>query len=167
MSGPSDGVMYAVGLRADDGLWLLARIRRSVSGDVYYLMPRWDPDWNPHASYHKNGVTHVRSYKWKHVPSQRQTPNASFRGVETVFAEAFNPGEVLRHRTPCVADEFDQVFEIPSEKFPPGDHHTLAVDLVEPEGRAAPGPWKEIVAQTSFRDAVPWILVTLWRGLTF
>jgi hypothetical protein len=49
MSRLSDGTMYAVALRAPDGLWLLARIRRSKAGDVYYLIPRDDPEWNPHA----------------------------------------------------------------------------------------------------------------------
>ena len=167
MSKPRDDVMYAAALRADDGLWLLARIRRSKSGDVYYLMPRDDPDWNSHASYHKNGASHVRSYHWKNVPSQRQKPDASFQGVETVLSEAFNAGDVLHHRTPCDAEEFDQVFEIPIDKFPPDEHHTLAVDLVAPGGSAAPGPWKEMVIQKSFQDAVPWILVTVWRGLAF
>ncbi len=167
MPGPSDGTMYAVAVRDDNGLRLLARVRRSKAGDIYFLIPRDDPDWNPHASYHQSGASFVRSYKWKHLSTQRQKPNCTFRGVKTVFALAIQPGEVALHTTPCVVGEFNEVFEIPSNQFPQAEHHTLVVDLVEPGNSAAAGPWKEIVLQKSFQDAVPWILITLWRGMAF
>lgn len=145
--------MYAVALRGHDGLWLLARIRRSRAGDVYFLIPRDDPDWNPHASYHRSGASLLRSYKGKHVSSQRQEPDASFQGVETVLSLAIQLGEADLHRTPCIPDEFTKVFEIPRVQFLANEHHTLAVDLVEPGKNAAPGPWKDIVVQKSFQDA--------------
>jgi hypothetical protein len=56
------------------------------------------------------------------------------------------------------------MFEINREHLPVEEHHALAVDLVEPGHDALAGPWREIVAQKWFRDALPWILVTLWRG---
>ena len=167
MPGPPDGTIYAVAIRNGDGLWLLARIRRSRTGDIYFLIPRDAPDWNPHASYHQSGASHVRSYNWKHLSTQRQKPDASFRGVETVFALAIPPGEAALHKTPCVTGEFNDVFEIPSEQFPQGEHHTLVVDLVEPGKTPALGPWRDMVVQKSFQDAVPWILATLWRGMAF
>lgn len=157
--------MYAVALRADDGLWLLARIRRWDTGDVYYLMPRADPELNAHASYHSSGITHLRSYEWKRFSTQRQKPDPSFKGTECVFAEAFQPGDVSRCRTPCDASQFDAVFEIPIDNFPPDQHHTLVVDLVAPGAGPSSGPWTQIVMQEHFRDTVPWISVTLWRGL--
>ena len=64
-------------------------------------------------------------------------------------------------------EEFVEVFEIPREQFAGDEHHTFAVDLVEPGRNAVPGPWKEMVVQKSFQDAVPWILVTLWRGMAY
>ena len=164
MLGPPDDTMYAVAIRNGNGLWLLARIRRSRSG-VYFLMQRDDPDWDPHASYHQDGTSHVRSYEWTHFETQRQKPDASFRGVETVFAMAIQPGEAALYKIPCDAGKFNHVFEIPIEQFPRGEHHTLSVDLVEPGKTAAPEPWKEIVVQKSFQDAAPWILATLWRGM--
>ncbi|MGH2372971.1 MAG: hypothetical protein ACRDIC_05770 [bacterium] len=87
--------------------------------------------------------------------------------METVLSLAIQPGEAALHRTPCVPGEFTEVVEIPREQFLDDEHHTLAVDLIEPGNNAAPGPWKEIVVQKSFQDAVPWILVTLWRGMAF
>lgn len=67
---------------------------------------------------------------------------------------------------PCVPKDFADVFEIPHERLPPDEHHTLAVDLVEPGKDALAGPWREVASQKCFQDALPWILVTLWRGLT-
>jgi hypothetical protein len=159
--------LYAIAIRSGDGLWLLARVRRSQAGDVYFLIPRDEPSWNPHASYHQSGISQVRSYRWKHFITQRQRPDGSFRGVETVFVLAIQPGEAYLHRIACIAKKFNGVFEIPIDHSPQDEHHTLVVDLIEPGIAAAPGPWREIVLQKAFQDAVPWILVTLWRGLTF
>src|SRR5947208_13347968 len=98
--------MYAVAVRTRDGLWLLARIRRSAGGDVYFLIPRDDPEWSPHASYHSSGATHVRSYEWKRLATERQKPDRSFKGVATVFSLAIQPGEIDLHRTPCITADF-------------------------------------------------------------
>ena len=164
MPQPSEGAVYAVAIRNSDGLWLLARIRRSRSG-IYFLMQRDPPGWNPHASYHQSGISQVRSYGWTHFRTQGQRPDATFRGVATVFSMAIPPGEEALYKTPCDTGKFDDVFQIPKEQFLPGEPHTLVADIVEPGMAAAPGPWRDIVVQKSFQDAVPWILVTLWRGL--
>ena len=157
--------MYGVAVREDNGVRLLARVRRSEAGDIYFLVPRHDPNLNVHASYHQSGTWHVRSSGWKQLTTQRQQPSSSFRDAETVFAPPFQPGELAFHTTPCVVGEFKDLFEIPSSQFPQTEHHTLVVDMVEPGKSASAGPWKEIVLQKSFQDAVPWILVTLWRGI--
>jgi len=156
--------MYAVAIRDGNDLWLLARIRRTGS-NVYFLMQRDDPGWNPHASYHESGISHVRSYKWKHFDGQGQRLDPSFRGVATVFSMGISPGEEASYKTPCDAGKFDDVFQIPIGQVLPGEPHTLVTDIIEPGMAAAPGPWQTIVIQKSFQDAVPWILVTIWRGL--
>src|SRR2546428_12125560 len=57
--------MYAVAVR-DGGLFLVACIERSPSGDVYVLRPRNQPkEWNPHASYHASGQHHHKSFNHK------------------------------------------------------------------------------------------------------
>lgn len=164
MCKPSKGAMYAVAIRDGNDLWLLARIRRTGI-NVYFLMQRDTPDWDPHASYHQSGTSQVRSYDWTYFKTQKQRPDASFRGVATVFAMGIAVGEEALHKTPCDAGKFDDVFEIPIEQFVPGEPHTLVADIVEPGMVAAPGPWQHIVTQKTFKDAVPWILVTLWSGL--
>jgi hypothetical protein len=185
MSRPPNGVMYAVAIRDADRLWLFARISRSRDGSVSVLPPRDDPRfsavtpgtsrrtrWNPHATYHRSGEWHIRSYNGKPIRArpllitERQKLDASFRDVETVIALPIQPGEAALHKAPCVAREFNSIFEIPIEQFGQGEHHTLVVDLVEPGRSAALGPWREIIVQRSFQDAAPWILVTLWRGMT-
>ena len=89
----ANGAVYGIAVRDDDGLWLLARIRRSRDGDVYYMEQSADPAVDFHVSYHNSGIRHLRSYGWKRFVSQLQRPDASFRGVETVFASGFPPGE--------------------------------------------------------------------------
>jgi hypothetical protein len=158
--------MYAVAVRDREDLRLLCRIRRSRERDIYVLLPRDEPGWDPHASYHQDGTRHVRSHGRRFLIDHRQTPDETFRGAESVFALALQPGEVALLRIPCRPTEFSDVFEIGREHFLPREHHTLAVDLVEPGHHALAGPWREVVMQKWFRDTVPWILVTLWRGFT-
>ena len=59
--------MYAVAVRDGHELFLFCRIRRTVTGDVYVLPPRPDPDWNPHVSYHASGQYHVKGV-WPPIP---------------------------------------------------------------------------------------------------
>jgi hypothetical protein len=158
--------MYAVAVRDRGDLWLLCRIRRPRGGDIYVLLPRDEPGWDPHASYHQDGMRHVRSHNGRYLLDQRQRPDESFQGAESVFALAIQPGEVGLLKTPCTPEQFSDVFEINRQHLPLEEHHTLAVDLVEPGHEALTGPWREVVVQKWFRDAVPWILVTLWRGFT-
>ncbi len=156
--------MYAAAIFDEKGLWLLARIKRSNSG-IYFLMQRDTPDWDPHASYHTSGTSHVRSYEWTHFETKKQKPDATFRGVATVFSMGISPGEEALYKTPCDAGKFDDVFPIPRALFVSGEPYTLVADIIEPGQAAAPGPWKNIVAQKTYKDAVPWILITLWSGL--
>jgi hypothetical protein len=110
----------ALSSRVKSGLWLLARIRRTA-GNFYFLIQRDTQDWDPHASYHESGISQVRSYKWKHFATQKQTPDASFRGVATLFSMGISPGEEAVYKTPCDAWKFDDVFEIPIAQFLPRD----------------------------------------------
>ncbi|PYO03848.1 MAG: hypothetical protein DMD89_01070 [Candidatus Rokuibacteriota bacterium] len=143
-------VMYAVAIRDDVGLWLLCRVRRSSRGDVYVLFPRSDPDWNPHASYHRDGTRHVRSHGGKYIEDQSQRPDASFRGTESVFALAIQPGEPAMFNTPCDPAEFADVFAIPRRDLPLDEHHTLAVDLV--------GTWARRIAGAVAGKGAPEVL---------
>lgn len=159
------GKMYAVAVRDGGDLRLLSSIRRSIDGDVYFLIPRSKVNWKLHASYHKSGEFHIRSGRSKLLPTKQRPPDASFRGTEGVFASAIQPGELPLYRTPFNVAEFDDVFEISISDFPSYEHHTLSVDLVEPGNGPTTGPWKKLVHQKCFQDTVPWILVSFWRGI--
>ncbi len=160
----TNGAMYGIAVRNDIGLWLLARVRRSRSGDVYFLIQTAETTRDVHASYHESGERHLRSYGWKHFATQLQRPDASFRGVETIFALALPPGQASSP-VPCVAEEFDQVFEIPESDLPADEDHALVVDLTGKGGEPSLGPWREIVVRYRITDRVPWIVITVWRGL--
>ncbi len=166
MGTPQDQ-MYAIAVREDPHLRLLCRIRRSRSGDVYFLIPRQDPVLECHASYHRDGTRHVKSCGGKCFISHLRKPDEFFRGTEALFALAIQPGEVPLHTIPCEPEKYSELFEIGSEQLPPEHHYTLAVDLVEPGCSMIPVLGKQIVAQMSFRDASPWILVTIWKGTLF
>ena len=109
---------------------------------------------------------HVKSYGDKMFSTQRQRLDGHFHGAEPLFALAIPPGDESQLTIPCVPKQFAGVFELGPEHFCSGSHHTLTVDLVDPYSGALPGPWQEQIWQESIRDAMPWILVTLWRGLS-
>ena len=166
MQARSKGSVYAVAVRDREDLWLICRIRRSTTG-IYFLIPRDDPDWDPHASYHQDGQRHVKDRGGKYIAAQRQRLDESFRGAESLFAMALPPGQTDRLKTPCKPEEFSAVFEIDREFFLPEEDHALVVDLVEPGQDVLTGPWREVVMQRLITDGTPWIVVTLWRGFSF
>ncbi len=159
------GAIYAVSVRTSSGPRLLCRLKRAPTG-IYFLIPRDDPGQDVHASYHLDGMHHVKSYGGKMFPIQRQRLDGHWLGAEPLFALAIPPGEESLLTIPCRPEQFADVFELRPEYFATGAHHTLAVDLVEPNYPALSGSWQEIIWQSSIRDAEPWILTTLWRGLS-
>jgi hypothetical protein len=73
---------YAVAVREGADLLLTLWIKRAP-GDVYVMIPRDRGQWNPHASYHKDGSFHHKSHDNKMMGSKRQPLNAAFKGCET------------------------------------------------------------------------------------
>jgi len=157
--------IYAVSVESSTGPRLLCRLKRAPSG-IYLLIPGEDRRHNVHVSYHVDGRHHIKSYGDKVFrPQKKQRLDGPFRGAEPLFALAIPPGYESHLTIPCRSEQFPAVFELGCEHFTSGAHHTLTVDLVEPNSAALPGPWQEQIWQESIRDAVPWILTTLWRGL--
>jgi len=73
---------YAVALRNSEDLWLTLWVRRSPKGDVYVFLPRADRRWNPHASYHRDGTVHSKSFDHKFFPRKRKPLTGAFKGTE-------------------------------------------------------------------------------------
>ena len=152
---------YAVAVRDGEELYLLIIVNRE--GDNVYvnsLRPAV-PEWNPHASYHASGQHHVKSFNHRSFVRCRQRPDQNFRGIAAVEHLVIGPSNHRAINWPCRLSDFHDVFEIAQCDLPKAGR--LCVDLAEPG--AAPGmPFlgAKIVRQASFKDRVPWILVTLW-----
>jgi len=79
-------------MRPDNDRRLFGRVRRSPSGDVCTV---WSEDQlpnnlgrgsNPHASYHKNGRLHSKSYDRKMIIKKLQPPDRGFMGNQQIEA---------------------------------------------------------------------------------
>jgi hypothetical protein len=164
MKGPSSPI-YAVSVKSSTRPCLLCRIRRAPSG-IYMLIPRDNPHQDMHVSYHTRGMHHIKSYGTKIFPTPSQPLGEHFCGAVSLFAYAIPPGDETKYTRSWQPEKFTRVFELGPEHFIGLGTHTLTVDLVEPNHAALPGPWREQIWQESIRDAVPWILITLWRGIS-
>jgi hypothetical protein len=167
------GSLFAIVIKDAEGPRLVARVARRALG-VYYLIPRnaedfaieADENWDPHASYHADGTLHVKSFNALVLtPVKKQPLDRSFSGGEPLFAQSFQPGELVALPSLTDVSRYLNIFEIPRDLVDATEHHTLAVDLLSPGTDRLPGPWQQVVTEHSFTDDVPWIHVTLWRGL--
>lgn len=165
--------LHAIGVTDAQGFHLIARVARRATG-VYYLIPRdaktfgieSNKNWDPHVSYHTDGSHHVKSFGNRAgTRYMRQPLTSAFAGAEPLSAQSFQPGELHNH--PVISDpsEFTNVFEIPIERLSLSEQYTLALDILAPGAERLGGPWQEAVLEHSFKDGVPWIHATLWRGL--
>jgi hypothetical protein len=165
--------LYAIAIKDALGLHLVARVARRPSG-IYYLIPRdaksfqidSDENWDPHASYHVDGTHHVKSFgQILMTRTKRQPLDNAFSGAEPLFAQSFQSGDLQNLSLLSNASVFADVFAIPADRITSGNQYALAVDLLASGARRFEGPWLEAVLEYTFKDALPWIHATLWRGL--
>ena len=155
--------MYAVAVRDGRELFLFCRIRRTVTGDVYVLPPRRDPDWNTHVSYHASGQYHVKGYGHAYHVSHWQKPDTNFLGTHNLSTMGIASSEQRITNAPCRSEDYVEVFEISISDLKPDMYRTmLAVDLTESTGQTIITPGARILRQVTFQDAEPWIMVTLF-----
>lgn len=147
----------------DFELYLEASIVRKAASDVYLNFSRdHDPAWKPHASYHASGQFHHKSYGMKLAPpALGDKPDHTFRGTKNVCSFGVATGEHLL-QPKCDPSEFNDVFEIPVALLRPERHTTYVyTDLAEPGVAPILYPGASILKQAEFKDAEPWIVVTL------
>ena len=146
---------------------LFARIIRKNKGDVVVAWsidepktPSRVPAWNPHATYHKDGRQHSKSYDRPNIVKYKQRPNSVFKGCEQI--EATNADRMRSNLPPCSPTDFDDVFEVPVHMISGKQNQFVSVDLVEPgiEPIRLTGHDK-VLLEAKFKDSVPWIVVTL------
>lgn len=167
MMGPTDQNqkhMFAVAVRDGADVFLVLSICGGPQGDVYVNFPRdHDPDWKPHSSYHASGQHHQKSFGHKALVYHRQKLNAEFRGTANVVTTGIAANEPRAINKPCDPAEFREVFEIPLCELRPEKYRTnVSVDVTEPNGQPIITPGAKVIRQAVFKDAIPWILVTLF-----
>jgi hypothetical protein len=155
--------MYGVAVRDGHELFLVCRIRRTVTGDVYVIPPRPDPDWKPHVSYHASGQYHVKGYGHPYHVSHWQRPDANSQTTRHMSTMGIAASGPRMTNAPCKVEDYTEVFEIPLRDLRPEEYRTfLAVDLTEPSGQPTMTPGARILRQAIFQDSIPWIMVTLF-----
>jgi hypothetical protein len=152
---------YAVAVRADGALWLTLWVRRSRKGEYFVMLPRGDRAWNPHASYHRNGNFHQKSFDRKFSPPQkRQSLTGVFRGAEHLGAYGGHGPKGVG--AICDPSAFNGIVEVPPGVLGPRDGQVV-VDLVEPG--CEPLEWPvPVVQQQVFTDFVPWVVIRICRN---
>jgi hypothetical protein len=152
-----EAVRKDVAIQEGDDLGLTFWIKRSAKGDIFLLYPR-DRETDPHASYHRDGTYHQKSYRQATAVQKRQPLDSNFRGAEHL-------GTFGGHGAgPRINDTsaFDDVLVAP-----PGVLHgkggCIVVDLVEPGARTAPNhrEMMRIVGERIYQDCSPWIVVAI------
>jgi hypothetical protein len=146
---------YAVGVGDGFDRWLAIWVKRAPKGDVYVLVPRNDASWNPHASYHRDGAFHSKSFKHKMSSLKKQPLIGGFKGSEHVGMFAgYSPKNIGAVCDPAM---FSSVIEVPPGILGPRDGF-VAVDLVEP-GCDPLDLYNPIVLTRVFKNSVPWIVI--------
>jgi hypothetical protein len=153
---------YAVAVREGVDLWLTLWIRRSSKGDVYVFMPRGDRQWNPHASYHRDGTLHQKSYDHKFAVQHRQ-PVSSFSGTEHLGVYAGHGPKAVG--AVCDPKNFSGVIEIEPGVLGPM-HGNVAVDLISPgyEPLDLMMSNHTQVVRREFSDAVPHLVIRVFAS---
>ena len=160
---------YAVAIR-DPELYLALRISRSASG-VYVIFPRpqnpiGGTKRNPHASYHRDGRRHQKSWGMPWFKAQRQPLDNHFRGSETIVATVLQPSHPQDPH--CDPKDFSAVLEIPLTDIRPNGSTSVSVDLAEPGvSPTSLLPGAVIVRQQAYADGwFPCLVVTIYDSPT-
>jgi hypothetical protein len=162
MSKTAAGATYAVAVRDGDDLFAVLTVNRKPSGDVYanVLRPH-DPDMKPHGSYHASGQHHAKTLNHKAFVRRLQPPDENFRGNATVEHVLIGSNDHRLINVPCQPSDFTDVFEIPCGDMKGIKNGRLSVDICEPGVGHVNVPGEKVLRQAVFKDAVPWIVVTL------
>jgi hypothetical protein len=156
---PPGEYRYAVAVREGVDLWLVLWIRRSAKGEFFVFLPRGDRAPNIHASYHLDGTLHLKCEDRKDLSARKCQPlTGTFRGNQPLATfSGYGPKSV---GAICDPAAYSGIVEIPSGILGPRNGQ-ITVDLVEPGCPPANVPWITIHTQETFRDFIPWVVVTI------
>jgi hypothetical protein len=153
---------YAVAIREGSDLWLTLWVRRSRKGEFFVLVPRADRSWNPHASYHRDGTFHSKTFNDLVLSASTrklQPLTGPFVGTEHLGGYGGHGGKSIG--AVCDPTAFSKIVEVGPGVLGPRDG-TVVVDLVQPgcEPLSWPG---EVVKEEVLKDAEPWIVIRIIR----
>lgn len=150
---------YAIAIEDNGKLWLTLWVKHSPKGEYFICYPRGRGTSNPHASYHRDGRYHQKSYGVKSLIQRRQ-PLATFKGTEHLGMFAGHGAGMAV----CDPVAFTSVLRVPSGTLT-GMRGCVLVDLVEPGQSPAAHhrdvPGLKIVAEETYRDCSPWVVVAI------
>ena len=160
----SSGATYAIAAHDGHDIFTYLTVRREPMGDVYVNWLRADPKWKPHASFHASGQHHQKSHNRKMALAHRQKPDANFRGTEMIVGTPISADEPRKINQLCNLANFDDALEIADGELRPDKYrNAITIEIVEPSHVADIVPSGRILRQAVFKDAAPWIVVTLWE----
>ncbi len=170
---------YGVAVR-DGDLFLVLRVNRKYEharkGHNFYVnLPeefnKHLPDeltfrqpWDPHSSLHASGRHHHKSSDTligKATCGQKVDDN--FQGIQQVVSQTFPLRWILGLRIPCDRNAMDGLLEIPIEEINAAkDPQWVIVDVAQ-AGIVPSFNLRDvkIIGQAVFKDAAPWLFVTL------
>jgi hypothetical protein len=157
---------YAVAIRDSGGLWLTLWVHRKPNGDILVAQRRpaqrlkfSGKAWNPHASYHRDGIFHWKSYDEVVIgPEKRQPLTGPFRGTEHL-------GLYGGHGTgiPCDSTRFTAVVEVASSLLGQYEGMAVSVDLAQPGiDPIIPLAEEKMIQRSVFTDFEPWVVIRIW-----
>jgi hypothetical protein len=153
--------LYAVAVRQGPDLWLTMWVKHSRKGEFFVMVPRADRDWDVHTSYHLDGTLHMKSQGHLVLaPNKRQPLTGAIHGTESLGTfGGYAPKSI---GAICDPTAFSGIVEVAPGVLGPRDG-VIAVDLVEPGCEPTAFPWIQVKRET-FRDIIPWVVITIWSG---
>jgi hypothetical protein len=155
---------YAVTVSHKAGRFLFFDIQRQPNKIVFNWPRLWGSPrrWKPHTSVHEDGTIHQKDFGRKSMTRQGPKPDASFIGTENVTGLVMNPGQWQSIKKVFDPSKFASTFKVDVGKLSLDTRRTqLQLDLVEPGVGPKLIPGASVLQQDFFRDAPPWVAITL------
>lgn len=184
---------FSIGLciSYDQVIYTLAFVTFKKNGDVVISQPVANyhglndgTKFNPHVTYHANGIYHLVAYQNHHNRKTRQALGPQFSGRECLIIQAFSRDSAKQFGHTCknydksiILANTDIDFKEERIQDRLGEIRTtpptasFQVDLIEPGSNNhnlvhdAVIDTSKIIKQDLIRDSYPWCLVTIMRNV--
>jgi len=164
---------FAVAVRDGVDLYLVLHIRRSWKGE-FVLMWRgrerpWDaPLWDPHATFHRDGELHHKSFGCEYGEQRLQKPDASFTGIQQFTQTPVVAGDGRALNVHWEPAKFDRIFEFPDQPLHTslGNPSWISIDVTDAGTTPQPIPelgQRTIKQEILYEESVPYLWATLFE----